>query len=87
MPNTPWAFVYRDSVEVMQSHLKNYGLLNTKPNCLRMYGAKDQAAILQQVVSKADRTIDSLTGEEYCAAHLVSNMCWLVFDIGGDYSL
>ena len=77
MPDTPWLFAYRDPVEIMMSHFKNYQTGNPlgrdfMPNCLRNYGRRQQPAALQELVKSHGRSIAGLTKEEYCAAHLAS---------------
>ena len=77
MPHTPWMYIYRDSVEVMMSHFKNYQHGNPlskdfMPVCLRNYGNTWQPPQLEWIAKKKSRTIDSLNQEEYCAAHLAS---------------
>lgn len=78
MPDTPWIFSYRDPIEIIMSHFKNYQKGNPLakdfvPNCLRNYGEDNHPAILKELVtSVAGKTIDSLSKEEYCAAHLAS---------------
>lgn len=82
MPETPWLFAYRDPVEILMSHFKNYQHGNPQgnplgknfmPHCLRNYGVKEQPAVLKEVVATTDgRSIDLLTPEEYCAAHLAA---------------
>jgi hypothetical protein len=78
MPQTPWIFNYRDSVEVMMSHFKNYQKGNPLsedffPVCLRSWGRKDaQHPSLLDLVRRHNLTWDTLSKEEYCAAHLAS---------------
>lgn len=77
MPAVPWVFAYRDSVEIMMSHFKNYqqGLplaKNPMAVCLRSYGSPNQSPLLSELVSNKGRTMESLNPEEYCAAHLAT---------------
>jgi len=77
MPDTPWIFAYRDSVEIMMSHFKNYQAgkeLDANPQavCLRNYKKPNQPALLSRLVSEKGRTLESLNPEEYCAAHLAT---------------
>ena len=77
MPNTPWIFLYRDSVEVMQSHLSKGQLarkwkLGQAPVCGRFYGNSYQPTITKKVVQSKGRQVSDLTQAEYCASHLVS---------------
>jgi hypothetical protein len=74
MPDVPWVFLYRDTIEVMQSHLgkvKSTGMFGTqKPVCARNYGTKNQPTTTIQAIRKAGRKIKDLSMIEYCAAHL-----------------
>jgi hypothetical protein len=77
MPDTPWVFAYRDSVEVMMSHFKNYQQGNPLSKkftavCLRNFGVERQPPLLLEIVESKGRTVDSLSPEEYCAAHLAT---------------
>jgi hypothetical protein len=78
MPDTPWVFAYRDSIEVMMSHFKNYQQGNPLSKhftavCLRNYGAGiKQPPLLTEIVKSVGRTVASLSPEEYCAAHLAT---------------
>lgn len=77
MPETPWMFVYRDPVEILMSHFKNYQSGNPvgkrfSPNCLRNRGTSNQPPLLKTLVEKHGRKISDLSKEEYCAAHLAS---------------
>lgn len=84
MPNTPWMFVYRDSVEVIMSHFKNYlvgkQLSNSKmsvsntPVCLRNYDSATQPQILLDLLAEQHpgKAVSDLSKHDYCAAHLAS---------------
>eukprot|EP00977_Amphora_coffeiformis_P022237 scaffold10653_cov175-Amphora_coffeaeformis.AAC.6 len=78
LPTVPWVFMYRNSIEVMTSQLQNYHetslLLPDKdvPSCLRDRYNQWQHPQLVNVVNSYNRTVASLTAEEYCAAHLAS---------------
>lgn len=77
MPRTPWMFIYRDSVEIMMSHFKNFQVghplaKDFYPVCLRDYGTKRPNPVLRDLVEKQGTTVDQLTKEEFCAAHLAS---------------
>jgi hypothetical protein len=80
MPNIPYVFAYRDPVEILMSHFKNFQAGNPlsakfRPHCLANYGTPEaeQMPLLKAIVADADgRTIDSLSKEEYCAATLAS---------------
>ena len=67
-PETPWAFVYRDPVQVMMSHLDKPHA--DKANCVRP--RFDPPDSVSDLVAGSGRTVRDLTDEEYCAAHLVS---------------
>lgn len=79
----PWMYLYRDNVNVMQSHLggsvvdpasEERNVLGQKktPKCLEGFGSKEPPSpSLQEVVTVQMRTVESLTREEYCAAQLV----------------
>jgi len=79
MPQAPWLFAYRDSTEILMSHFHHYQLRqnvpwNYQPACLEGYnnnGGADNAAVVE-IVHSHNRTLDSLTREEYCAAHVAS---------------
>ena len=74
-PDTPWVFLYRDTVEIMQSHLKGLGrswtLAERTPVCARYFTSPRQPPTTQQVIEAQGRTIDDMTKLQYCAAHLV----------------
>lgn len=84
LPTVPWIFLFRNSVEVMASQMQGYDssssssslLLPTDdksvPSCLRDRYNQWQHPTLVQVVASHNRTVSSLTAEEYCAAHLAS---------------
>jgi len=77
MPDTPWLFAYRDSVEIMMSHFKNYQMGNPLsssffPVCLRSFGKPNPNPVLKSLVEAQGSTVDQLTKEEFCAAHLAS---------------
>lgn len=80
MPATPWIFAYCDSVEVMMSHFSHYqqGLdtapSSDTPECLRNYGKSEelQPPLVTELVTAAGRLLESLSKEEYCAAHLAA---------------
>lgn len=77
-PSVPWVFLYRNSIEVMASQLHGYQdsalLLPDKdvPSCLRNRYNQWQHPMLLKVVNFHNRTVSSLTAEEYCAAYLAS---------------
>jgi len=73
-PDTPWLFVYRDPVQVLMSHAKNY--VPGKPvnaNCNRTYRSWNQPRDTKNLIQKITRNpaypVSSL---EYCAAHLAT---------------
>jgi hypothetical protein len=73
-PRVPWIFLYRDSVEVMQSHVsgREDAVVNGKmtPVCARNYGRKIQPPTTLQVIEKAGVLLDQMNPLQYCAAHL-----------------
>jgi hypothetical protein len=73
MPNVPWVFIYRDTVEILQSHLgKIRGALSRgqRPVCARNYGNVYQPQTTLQVIQRSGKKLEDLTLTEYCAAHL-----------------
>jgi len=80
MPDTPWAFIYRDSVEIMMSHFKDFQVghplsQDFYPVCLRAFGRTNierENPVMKDLVEAQGTTIDQLTKEEFCAAHLAS---------------
>jgi hypothetical protein len=73
LPNIPWVYLFRDSVEVMQSHLgeKNgANLASRTPVCARYYGRGIQPKTTLKVIEGQDRDVEDLSKVEYCAAHL-----------------
>ena len=65
-PDTPWIFLYRDSVEVLQSHFEGTGEACTR----YYYSNQKQFPSTQQVIDDARLTMESITLLQYCAAHL-----------------
>ena len=86
LPNAPWLFAYRDGTEILMSHFEHYqrgenGPRNYQAECLEGYDATSATsdatttippALLLELVQSHDRTMDSLTKEEYCAAWVAS---------------
>lgn len=68
-PDTPWVFMYRDSIEVMQSHLK--GGKNQHPVCARGFGQNGQPQITKELIEYKGKHVQEVSMPEYCAAHLV----------------
>lgn len=82
MPQVPWMYLYRDTVEVMQSHLnpnKGGGFLSReRPVCLRLQtaaNANHQPSTTLQIANSKQRDPMTMSKEEYCATHLVRNCC------------
>lgn len=74
-PDVPWVYLFRDSVEVMQSHLAGRGgalLGGRNPVCARNYGSGRQPKTTLQVIRDSGRQVDDLSRVEYCAAHLAA---------------
>ena len=81
-PEVPWVFVYRDTVEIMQSHWKGRETTTTalttlnsrgnSPVCARNYqtSPEHQPATTLQVIKDARKSVKDLNKVEYCAAHL-----------------
>jgi hypothetical protein len=76
MPDVPWVFVYRDTVEILQSHWKPAMLLAGKqrtPVCARGMSSieqQQQPPTTLQAIQAAGMKLSDLTMVEYCAAHL-----------------
>lgn len=68
-PTLPWAFVYRDPVQVMMSHLPDSRSIQYS-NCLRTYHRPTTfyRNLIQRMAPT--KSFDTLTYEEHCAAHL-----------------
>lgn len=80
-PTVPWMYLYRDTVEVMQSHLVNskggLGFNRERPVCLRLQNvanANHQPATTLQIANSHQRDPMTMTKEEYCATHLVRSV-------------
>ena len=76
MPDIPWVFLYRDSIEVMQSHLSKGQLKwswksGQAPVCGRYFGNKNQSPFTKMVAQSKGKKVADLTQAEYCASHLV----------------
>lgn len=78
-PDTPWVFMYRDSIEVMQSHLKKG---NTHPVCARDLGNEIQPEITKEIIEYKGKHVQEMTIPEYCAAHLVRIFLYLPSLVG-----
>ena len=73
-PTVPWAFVYRDPVQTMMSHMKGA----TGGVCLRSHGSPtSRHAEILGVSSKSAASRSSK--EDFCAAHL-AYLCLSAFD-------
>mmetsp|Transcript_1417 Transcript_1417/g.3943 ORF Transcript_1417/g.3943 Transcript_1417/m.3943 type:complete len:514 (-) Transcript_1417:162-1703(-) len=71
MPDVPWVFVYRDSIEVMQSYWRGVKSARAQVKCASHQAMGRQSKWTLQVVKSAQRASPSdLTKQEYCAAHL-----------------
>lgn len=66
-PTTPWMFVYRDPVHVMQSQLRNGEAM---ANCVRSKVRPPARAL--EILDKHEATVQSVSSEAYCAVHLAS---------------
>jgi hypothetical protein len=78
LPTVPWVFLYRNSLEVMAGHLQNYQESafpipdQHVPDCVRDRYNSWQHPQLLDLLNRNNRTLASLTSEDYCAAHLAS---------------
>lgn len=70
-PEVPWVFVYRDAVEILQSHLKQGSRASPKV-CARSHKAPPdrQPATTLAVIRDSGKRLGDLGAVEYCAAHL-----------------
>ena len=75
-PNIPWIYVYRDPVQVMMSHLKNG---NKHANCVRHLDRS--SGVVRDKMHSKGLSIQSLSGEEKCALHLVSENTKFSYEI------
>jgi hypothetical protein len=66
-PSTPWMFVYRDPVHVMQSQLRNGVAM---ANCVRSKVRPPARAL--EILDKHEASIKSVSSDAYCAVHLAS---------------
>ena len=76
-PEVPFAFVYRDPVQVMMSHLKRRGV--SRAVCLRQRNrpARDTEELVRSIDGNTD--MNNLSTEEFCAAHLAT-LCQVATD-------
>lgn len=65
-PSTPWIFLYREPVEVMQSHLNVKD--TSHANCVR----NKKSPMLKLMAKKLRVKLNTLKDEELCALHLAS---------------
>jgi len=77
MPRVKWIFAYRDPVEILMSHFKNFQTGNPvgkdfTPKCMRNFGKSNQHAMLEDIVDRKQMMVKDLNQYEYCAAHLAS---------------
>lgn len=71
-PSTPWFFIFRDSVEVMMSHVDpDQHTVQRWAVCLRSRNWEPKPA-LAELIKKKGKSVTSLSNEQFCAAHLVS---------------
>jgi len=89
-PSVPWTYLYRDTVEVMQSHFYKGGstlsLSRSTPVCLRSKRNRFQSHLMNEITNKVGTKPEDLTDEEFCAAHLVRTIIFfqrLVVLLGG----
>eukprot|EP00537_Pseudo-nitzschia_pungens_P007696 CAMPEP_0172364576 /NCGR_PEP_ID=MMETSP1060-20121228/7661_1 /TAXON_ID=37318 /ORGANISM="Pseudo-nitzschia pungens, Strain cf. cingulata" /LENGTH=206 /DNA_ID=CAMNT_0013087607 /DNA_START=8 /DNA_END=631 /DNA_ORIENTATION=+ len=70
-PDVPWIFVFRDTVEILQSHLKQGS--NAVPKvCTRSYRLPEeqQPVTTLKAIRDAGASLSDLDHVQYCAAHL-----------------
>jgi len=68
IPQVPWIFIYRNSVEVIMSHFKDASITN-RAVCLR--GRNRPHPLIMEIAETHGRDAKTLSNAEYCAAHLV----------------
>lgn len=68
-PDTPWLFVYREPVHVLQSQLSKGA---QHANCVHQQHHGAPAIVSQISYERDGRAPEDLEPEEYCAAHLAS---------------
>ena len=66
-PTTPWIFLYREPIEVMQSHLGKID--NSMANCVRNY---KKSFMIKLMAKKLRVKLKDLQNEEICAIHLAT---------------
>lgn len=77
MPDVPWTYLYRDTVEVMHSNLVpssigSFQRQKKNPACIRDKEEMLQPTFTQQIADAHDHHDTSkMTQEEYCATHVV----------------
>merc|ERR1712176_790571 len=72
MPEVPWVFVFRDTVEIMQSHT-NQGERSTPGRVCTRYFPRppyDQPSSTMEIIKDAEKSLTDLSSTEYCATHL-----------------
>lgn len=77
-PDTPWIFVYRDPVQVMMSHAKNYDPGKyLRANCNRTFKMQpsDTKKVIHKITGDVSYQVSSI---EFCAAHLAT-LCQYAF--------
>ena len=86
LPHAPWLFVYRDGTEIVMSHFEHYQRGENVPRnyhdaaCLDGFGTTTAPgttttsipSAMVDLVKSHQRTVESLTREEYCAAWVAS---------------
>eukprot|EP01038_Epipyxis_sp_PR26KG_P007811 gene7811-10609_t len=84
-PNTPWAFVYRNPIQTLMSHLDPKKGSNAAP-CLR--SMRNPPAQVSEVVFQATGKTRGGPNEAWCAAHLnmLCTMALRAYENYGNYS-
>jgi hypothetical protein len=78
-PDTPWAFIFREPVQVLMSHL-DPSKGNAVPVCLRSRATSASApAGVKAALELMNTHPKSATREEYCGAHLTM-LCEVAYD-------
>lgn len=70
-PDVPWVFVFRETVEIMQSLLRQGAKMSPKVcTRYRRFGFRGQAPSVRKVINHSGKPFEELTPIQYCAAHV-----------------
>ena len=75
-PTTPWIFLYREPIEVIQSHLDKIDV--AMANCVRNY---KKSSMIKLMARKLRVKLKDLQGEEICAIHLATICGAAIFNL------